>query len=239
VQANFIRQIAQKNPAEFQIETSAFILYKRFFSYIWQEKLKLILASSTIFILSFLQVIIPQITRYIIDVVIPEKRFDLLPWLGLGIAGIALLIGGLNFARSYLMSLVGQQIIHDIRNELYQHLQRLSLSFFENQRTGTLMTRVMRDVDALEKLVTTEVAEIVAETVTFFVIVTYLIYADWQLTVLILITLPVMVYLTQVFGKRMRGVYREVQEQNSEINHHLQETLSNIKCKDSGLNLRD
>jgi subfamily B ATP-binding cassette protein MsbA len=113
------------------------------------------------------------------------------------------------------------------------------LSFFENQRTGTLMTRVMRDVDALEKLVTTEVAEIVAETVTFFVIVTYLIYADWQLTVLILITLPVMVYLTQVFGKRMRGVYREVQEQNSEINNHLQETLSNIKCKDSGLNLRD
>jgi subfamily B ATP-binding cassette protein MsbA len=229
VQANFIRQIAQKNPAEFQIETSALILYQRFFKYIWKEKLKLILASSTIFILSFLQVIIPQITRYIIDVVIPEKRFDLLPSLGLGIAGIALLIGGLNFARSYLMSLVGQQIIHDIRNELYQHLQRLSLSFFENQRTGTLMTRVMRDVDALEKLVTTEVAEIVAETVTFFVIVTYLIYADWQLTVLILITLPVMVYLTQVFGKRMRGVYREVQEQNSEINNHLQETLSNIK----------
>ncbi|TAF10479.1 MAG: ABC transporter ATP-binding protein [Nostocales cyanobacterium] len=229
MQANFIRQIAQKNPAEFQIETSALILYQRFFKYIWKEKLKLILASSTIFILSFVQVIIPQITRYIIDVVIPEKRFDLLPWLGLGIAGIALLIGGLNFARSYLMSLVGQQIIHDIRNELYQHLQRLSLSFFENQRTGTLMTRVMRDVDALEKLVTTEVAEIVAETVTFFVIVTYLIYADWKLTVLILITLPVMVYLTQVFGKRMRGVYREVQEQNSEINNHLQETLSNIK----------
>jgi subfamily B ATP-binding cassette protein MsbA len=229
VQANFIRQIAQNNPSDFQLKPSAFTLYKRFYGYIWQHKLPLLAGSSTIFFLSLLQVIIPQITRYIIDVIIPEKKFNLIPWVGLSIAIIALLIGVLNFARSYMMSLVGQKTIFDIRNELYQHLQKLSLSFFENQRTGTLMTRVMRDVDALEKLVTTEVAEIVAEIFTFVVIVTYLIYADWQLTLLILITLPMMMFLTQFFGSRMRGAYRDVQQQSAEINNHLQDTLSNIK----------
>ncbi|TVP65123.1 MAG: ABC transporter ATP-binding protein [Nodularia sp. (in: Bacteria)] len=229
MQANFIRQIAQKNPSEFKIKVSDFTLYKRFFRYIWQYKLQLLLGSSTIFFLSFLQVIIPQITRYVIDVIIPNKRFDLIPWLGLSIASISLLMGGLNFARSYMMSLVGQKTIYDIRNELYQHLQNLSLSFFENQRTGTLMARVMRDVDSLEKLVTTDVAEIVAEIFTFVVIVTYLIYADWQLTLLILVTLPLMIYLTQYFGKRMRGAYQEVQVQGAEMNNHLQESLSNIK----------
>ncbi|MCG6135788.1 MAG: ABC transporter ATP-binding protein/permease [Nostoc sp. LLA-1] len=229
MQANFIRQIAQKNPSEFKIKISDFTLYRRFFKYIWQHKIQLLLGSSTIFFLSFLQVIIPQITRYVIDDIIPNKRFDLIPWLGLSIATIALLMGGLNFARSYMMSLVGQKTIYNIRNELYQHLQTLSLSFFENQRTGTLMTRVMRDVDALEKLVTTDVAEIVAEIFTFFVIVTYLIYADWQLTLLILVTLPLMIYLTQFFGNRMRGAYQEVQQQSAEMNNHLQESLSNIK----------
>ncbi|PMB20827.1 ABC transporter ATP-binding protein [Fischerella thermalis] len=229
MQANFIRQIAQSNSYDFQINASAINLYQRFLHYLWRHKLPLLAGFSTIFFLAFLQVIIPQITRYVIDVVIPTKRFDLLPWLGLCIATISLMIGGLNFTRTYMMSLVGQKTIYDIRNELYQHLQQLSLSFFENQRTGTLITRATRDVDTLEKLVTTDVAEIIAEVFTFIVIVIYLICADWKLTLLILLTLPVMIYLSQLFGTRMRGAYREVQQQNTEMNNHLQETLSNIK----------
>jgi subfamily B ATP-binding cassette protein MsbA len=229
MQANFIRQIAQKDSSEFQVNLSAFSLYKRFFTYVWKHKIQLLLGSSTIFFLSFLQVIIPQITRYVIDVVIPQRKIELLPWLGLGIAVITLLIGSLNFARNYMMSLVGQKTLFDIRNELYKHLQALSLSFFENKRTGALMAMVTKDVDALEKLITTDVAEIIAEIFTFIVIVIYLIYADWQLTLLILVTLPIMVYLTQFFGKQMRGAYREVQKQGAEINNHLQETLTNIK----------
>jgi subfamily B ATP-binding cassette protein MsbA len=236
VQANMIRKIAEGKDSPFELKPSVFSLYKRFFKYIWQHKLPLFAASSTIFILSVVQILIPQITRYVIDVIIPNKRFDLLSWTGLFIAFISILVGGLNFIRSYLMSLVGQKIIYEIRNELYQHLQTLSMSFFENQRTGTLMARLTQDVDALEKLVTTDVAEIVAETVTFLAIVTYLFYADWKVTLLILITLPIMVYLTQYFGMQMREAYREVQLQGAEINNHLQETLSNIKLIKSSAN---
>jgi ABC-type multidrug transport system fused ATPase/permease subunit len=229
VQANFIRKIAEGKTSDFQINSSTIILYKRFFKYIWQQRFLLLAGSSTIFLLSFLQVLSPQITRYVIDVIIPNKRFDLLPWVGLLIAFISLLVGALNFTRSYTMSLVGQKTIYNIRNELYQHVQTLSMSFFENQRTGALMARLTQDVDSLEKLVTTDVAEIVAETFTFFVIVTYLFYADWKVTVLVLLTLPIIMYLTQFFGRQMRGAYREAQLQNAEISNHLQETLSNIK----------
>ncbi|MBF2065430.1 MAG: ABC transporter ATP-binding protein [Calothrix sp. C42_A2020_038] len=229
MQANMIRKIAEGKDSPLKLEPSVFIIYKRFFKYIWPQKFKLILGSSTIFILSFLQILVPQITRYVIDVVIPNNYFNLLPFVALIIAITSLLQGGLNFTRNYLMSLVGQKTIYDIRNELYQHLQTLSMSFFENQRTGTLMARLTQDVDALEKLVTTDVAEIVAEIFTFFVIVTYLLYANWRITVLILLTLPIMVYLTQFFGMRMRDAYRELQLRGAEINNHLQETLSNIK----------
>jgi len=236
MQANMIRKIAEGKDIPLQLQPSIFLLYGRFFGYIWRHRFKLIVASSTIFVLSFLQVLIPQITRYVIDNVIPNKRFDLIPWVGLAIVFISLLQGGLNFVRTYMMSLVGQQTIYDIRNELYQHLQSLSMSFFENQRTGTLMARLTQDVDALEKLVTTDVVEIVAETFTFLVIVIYLFYADWKLTILILLTLPIIVYLTQFFGMQMRDSYRELQLQGAAINNHLQETLSNIKLIKSSAN---
>ncbi len=79
-----------------------------------------------------MQVLILQITRFVIDDIIPHQRFNLIPWIGVAIALTSLLQGGLNFVRTYLMSLVGQQTIYDVRNELYQHLQSLSMSFFEN-----------------------------------------------------------------------------------------------------------
>jgi ABC-type multidrug transport system fused ATPase/permease subunit len=229
VQANFIQKIAKSKPSDFELPDSAFALYRRFFSYIWRQKWLILVGSSTIFGLSFLQVLIPQITRYVIDIVIPERRFDQVPWLGFGILCIAIIIGSLNFLRSYTLSLAGQQTLYDLRRDLYSHLQTLSLSFFENQRTGTLMSRVTRDVESVEKLITTDVAEIIAETVTFIVIVSYLLYADWQLTVFIIITLPAMVALSQFFGSQMRSVYQEIQTQSVAINNHLQETLSNIK----------
>lgn len=229
MQANFIQKIAKSDPSDFELPASAFSLYRRFFGYIWRQKWLLLLGSSTIFGLSFLQILIPQITRYVIDVVIPERRFDQVPWLGFGILLIAIIMGGLNFLRSYTLSLAGQQTLYDLRRDLYTHLQTLSLTFFENQRTGALMALVTRDVESVEKLITTDVAEIVAETVTFVAVVGYLLYADWQLTILILITLPVMVALSQFFGARMRSVYREIQIQGAAIHNHLQETLVNVK----------
>jgi ABC-type multidrug transport system fused ATPase/permease subunit len=229
VQANFIQKLAKEDPSKFQLQASAWSHYRRFFRYIWQQKWRFLIGSSTVFGLAFLQVLTPQVTRYIIDVVIPEARVDLVLWLGGAILGIAIAIGLLNFIRNYTLAQVGQEIIYQLRNELYQHLQSLSLSYFENQRTGTLMTRLTKDVESVEKLITTDVAEIIAETFTFFAIVAYLFYADWQLTLLLLITLPIMIALSQFFGSQMRGGYREIQTQSAAISNHLQETLTNVK----------
>ncbi len=122
-----------------------------------------------------------------------------------------------------------QYLPFTLRRDLYEHLQALSLGYFENQRTGALMGRLTQDVDSLQGLITSELAELGAEIVTFFVIVTYLFYADWKLTLLILATLPVMVLLTHLFGTRMRPAYRDVREQGAELNNHLQDTIANIK----------
>lgn len=116
----------------------------------------------------------------------------------------------------------------DLRNDLYKHLQKLSINFFNNQRTGDLMTRLSQNVNTISNLVTADVADILADGFTFVVIVGYLLSADWQLTLLLLITWPLIVYLTQVFGLSMRSAYLDVQLQAAAVNDHLQDTITNI-----------
>jgi len=87
----------------------------------------------------------------------------------------------------------------------------------------------VQDVEAVEKLITTEVVEIIAEIFTFTLVVSYLVYADWKITVLVLITLPLMIYLTQLLGSTIRSAYHDMREKKADIYNHLQETFTNVK----------
>lgn len=228
MKADLVLKVATNDPGKLPERASVMVLVKRLFSYIWQNKLPLLVALAIIVCLSFLQILIPQITRYVIDFVIPAKQFNRLPWVAGAILLISLLIGVLNYFRSYMMSLFGQRTIDHVRNDLYKHLQTLSTSFFNNQRTGDLMTRLSYNVNTIGNLVTADIADILADSFTFIVIVGYLLSADWQLTLLLLVTWPLIVYFTQVFGISMRSAYWDVQQQAAAVNDHLQDTITNI-----------
>ncbi len=228
MKADLVLKVATNDPGNLPERASVKMLCQRLFSYILRNKSPLFLALGMVFCLSFLQILIPQITRYVIDVVIPEKKFNLLPWVAAAILLISLLMGVLNFFRSYLMSVFGQRTIDNLRNDLYRHLQKLSISFFNNQRTGDLMTRLSQNVNTIGNLVTADIADILADSFTFVVIVGYLITADWQLTLLLLVTWPLIVYFTQVFGLSMRSAYWDVQLQAAAVNDRLQDTITNI-----------
>ena len=226
MKANNLLRIATKD--EVKTSTSIAQIFKRLFTYLWQNKLPFLVAVVTIFCISFIQVIIPQITRYAIDIIIPQKSFNALPWVGGAIGLVSLLMGLLNFLRSYMMSMFGQKTIENIRNDLYKHIQKLSIAFFDSYRTGDLMSRLGQDVNAIGNLVTADIADIFADLFTVIAIVAYLFGTDWELSLMLLFTWPLMIYLTQVFGKFMRGAYGDVQLQAAAINNHLQDTISNI-----------
>jgi subfamily B ATP-binding cassette protein MsbA len=228
VRANLVLKLATNDPGNQPQKPSIRNLFKRFSTYIWKNKVSFAIALVAIFLLSFLQVSIPQITRYTIDVIIPQQRLSELPWVAAAILAISLVIGLLNFLRTYMMSLFGQRTIDDIRTDLYRHIQKLSISFFDTQRTGDLMARLAQDVNAIGGLITADVADILADSFTFIAIVIYLFTADWQLTVLLLTTWPIMIFLNQFFGRLLRNAYRDVQQQAAAVNNHIQDTLSNI-----------
>jgi len=227
VQANLVLKIAA-NSDDLKLTTSVKKLSDRLFSYAWQNKTPFFISLGIIFCISFLQVLIPQIVRYAIDSVIPDKNFDALPWVAGAILLISLLVGVLNFLRSYMMSVFGQRTIENIRNDLYRHIQKLSISFFDNHRTGDLMSRLGQDINAIGNLVSADLPEIFADSFTVLAIIVYLFSADWQITLLLVFTWPLMIYTIQLFGKFMRGAYRDVQDSAAAVNNHLQDTISNI-----------
>jgi ABC-type bacteriocin/lantibiotic exporter with double-glycine peptidase domain len=228
MKAEFVIRLAKDGPKGWRAGLPSRQLAGRIVRDAARERRPLLIAMGFILALSVIQTSIPQIIRYTIDVVIPGQRFDLLPWVAGVFLAAALSIGGLNFGRSYMMALFGQRTIDNLRTDLYRHTQHLSISFFDNHRTGELMSRLDRDVVSIGNVITADIADILADSLTCLLILTYLLSQNWRLTLLLLMTWPLRIYLNRRFGHYLRGAYRDVQERSEAVSSQLQETLSTI-----------
>jgi subfamily B ATP-binding cassette protein MsbA len=229
MEANVVVNSADRNENNLE-KAAAKNLYQRLFRYAWRHKLFLLISIVVAYLFAFLKFFLPQISRYTIDVIIPEKQFNLLPWVAAVILLVSILAGVVNFGRDYFMTIFGQRTIDSIRLDTYKHIQHMSISFFVDQRTGDLMTRLVKDVDAVGTLFTSNLADILADSATLLVLIAYLLITDWQLALLVGITWPLIFYIIKLVRKRMGDVYRQLERQASEVNNHLQDTISNINA---------
>lgn len=189
----------------------------------------LMLGAVTVIAISILEFMIPQLTKVIIDQIIPEKRYYALLETGGLILLAALLLGIFNFSSSYVMTIVSQKAILQLRNKLHKHTLSLDLKFFDRNRTGDLMARLTSDVNQLQELVSADSLSIIADVITFAAIVGYLLYTDWQLALITLITLPFLFVTSRYFSLRMKNAYRAVRHISAQLNNSLQDTLSGIR----------
>ncbi|PYI52520.1 ABC transporter ATP-binding protein [Paenibacillus flagellatus] len=204
-------------------------MYKRMFFHVKGHWALMLLALVCLVANSLLEFVIPQLTRHTIDRVIPDGDTGALAWIGAAILGTALLLGLFGYLSSVTMATVGQRAVYDLRNELYRHMQSLDMAFFDRNRTGDLMSRVTSDVNMLQQLVSSGMMQILTDAFTFFAIALYMLYVDWQLTLLMLATFPLMLYTTRKFSKRIRASFKTVQQSVAEVSNHLQDTLSGIR----------
>ncbi|ALS29120.1 ABC transporter [Paenibacillus sp. 32O-W] len=204
-------------------------MFSRIYSHIREEWLVTVTAVACIVAVSLLEFVVPQLTRYTIDHLIPDKRFDQLFLIGAGVLGAAAALGILRFLSSSLMTALGQKVIYKFRNDLYRHMQNLDVSFFDRNRTGDLMSRVTNDVSILQQLITSNMMMLFTDFFTFMAIAVYMMWIDWRLTLLLLATFPFMILTTKLFGKRMRASFRKVQESLADVSDHLQNSLTGIR----------
>lgn len=135
----------------------------------------------------------------------------------------------LSWVRAYVMHVLGEQVILDIRKQIYAHLQGLSVSFFDNRQTGEIMSRVTNDSEVVEEFVNHVADTVICDSITLVYICVVMFAASPKLATIALLPMPVLFVLARRFSKRVRPIYRSVREQLAEINAKMQENLSGIR----------
>lgn len=229
IKANTIDKTnTQVEPDELQEKVESQNLYLRLFSYGLPYKKPFLLGVLLTIFASVITFFVPQINRYVIDVIIPEKQFNMLPWVGALILLMSLVGGTLSFLQLYAIKIFGENTIKSIRIELYQHLQFLSINFFENQRTGELILRLGRDVEIVGQLLNSNLIAILIDSFAFIVVFIYLLISNWLLAITIALTWPLIIYLLQFTQKRLKKIFQDTNRAREIISNHLQDTISNI-----------
>jgi ATP-binding cassette, subfamily B, multidrug efflux pump len=134
----------------------------------------------------------------------------------------------LEFAQSFAMQWVGQKVMYDLRKEVFGHLQRLQLSFYDHNPVGRLVTRVTTDVDVLNDLFASGVVAIFGDFFTLFSIMVVMLELNWKLALLTFCVLPIIVLITLSFRRAVRESYRRIRVAIARINAYLQEHLTGM-----------
>lgn len=229
IKANTIDKInTQIEPDKLEEKVETQNIYLRLFTYGLPHKTPFLLGILLTIFASFITFFIPQINRYVIDVIIPAKQFNMLPWVAALILFISLAGSIFSFLQLYAIKIFGENTIKSIRIELYQHLQFLSISYFENQRTGELILRLGRDVEIVGQLLNSNLIAILIDSFAFIVVFIYLLISNWLLAIAIALTWPLIIYLLQFTQKRLKKIFQDTNLAREIISNHLQDTISNI-----------
>jgi ATP-binding cassette, subfamily B, multidrug efflux pump len=206
--------------------------------YRWQVAVALI----SIVLKSFADVLGPYLTKVAIDrYLAPAEGLSTGFWSWLspraitGIAQIAAIYVGLlvfsfllEFLQTYFMQWTGQKVMFDLRSQIFRHLQRLHVAFFDKNPVGRLVTRVTTDVDALNEMFTSGVVSIFEDIFVLFGILGVMLCMNWKLALITFAVLPFIVYSTKIFRDRVRDSYRRIRVAIARINSYLQEHISGM-----------
>jgi ATP-binding cassette, subfamily B, bacterial len=155
-----------------------------------------------------------------------ERNLHLLYILVGVMVAIPIVVAVISVGQTYLTTVIGQRVMQDLRNRLYEHLQSMSLRFFTGTRTGELQSRLQNDVGGVQNVVTNTASSVLSNIVTVLSSVVAMVVLSWELTVLSLAVVPVFVYLTWRVGRIRRRISGETQESLAELSALTEETLS-------------
>jgi ATP-binding cassette, subfamily B, multidrug efflux pump len=203
-------------------------LMRRLLGYLRPYKVQVAIALVSIIASAVLQLAPPYLTRLAIDKYIAHSDLSGLPVIAWQFLAVLLASFGLEYLQTWVMQLTGQRIMYDLRMEIYGHLQRLDLRFYDRNPVGRLMTRVTSDVDVLNDLFTAGVVAIFGDVFTLLGIMIVMLGMDWKLALASFVVLPLIVLVTQWFRRNVRESYRVVRALIARINAYLQENLTGM-----------
>ena len=203
--------------------------YVRLLGYIKPYIGRLIEAIICIIIAAGANLYLPWIIKDMIDKVLAEKDMQMLNVISIGIVVTFFIRGIFYYGQSYLVSFVGQRVIIDVRDVLFKKFQRLPLSYFDRHQTGEIMSYITNDVAALQNALVDRLIELVTESSIFVGSLVMMVLLDWKLSLLTLITVPLVGQAMKIFGRKLKSSGTVIQERLADITATMQESIAAVR----------
>ena len=207
--------------------------FQLIFNYAKRYKFALIVTTLSMLGLVGLSLLIPWAIKLLVDTITaPGASMADMPYvtrLTVIVLFVFIARAGLQFVRSYEAHVAGWGVVADVRKYIYDHMQRLSLRFYEDKQVGQLMSNVVNDTDLFEQFIAHALPDVVVNAVTLIAVTAVLFTLNWQLALLSLIPIPLVIASLRVYAKYVRPAFRNRQQQLGDLNALLNDNLAGIR----------
>ena len=212
--------------------------YSRFYPFIRPYLSKMVMAAGLVMGVALLNLALIRLAGILWDQITAQRDLQgMTRTIGFFLV-LVIAQGLLSVGHSYLTAWVSQHIMADFRTHVFAHLQRLSLSFFARRRTGEILSRVMNDVTVIQSTLTEMPIDSTKQIVTLIGGVAFLLIMNWRLCLLILLLLPLLVLVARFFGRRLKTLSTDIQDQTAAATTLIEEVVSGIRVVKSFVQTR-
>jgi ATP-binding cassette subfamily B protein len=207
--------------------------FELIFAYARKYKLALTITALSMLALVGVQLLVPWIVKLLVaEVTSPEvdpEAMSYITRLALIVLAVYVARAILQFLRSYIAHVAGWGVVADVRKYIYEHMQRLSLRFYEDKQVGTLMSNVVNDTDLFEQLIAHAIPDVVVNLITLVGVTAVLLSLNWKLTLLSTVPIPLVIASLQLYARYVRPAFRNRQKELGDLNAILNDSLSGIR----------
>jgi ATP-binding cassette subfamily B protein len=173
--------------------------------------------------------LVPWLIAWVIDVGVREGQMSALLLAAAAILGASILRGLFAYGQGYLSQALSALIAYDLRKDMYEHIQRLSFSFYDESETGQLMSRMVADIESVRNFFPMGLSRGLVAVATFGSVSVILFTLDWKLALVTLISVPILITLSSVVTRRLRATWRKIQNEQGSLSTIMQESLSGVR----------
>lgn len=203
-------------------------LMKRLLVYVKPYKKYVVLAIIFNIVVAALGPLRPYLTKVAVDDYIANSDYNGLLIISLMLVGVLLFQSFIQYFLTYFTQLMGQKIIYDLRVQIFSHIQKLALRFFDKTPIGRLVTRTTNDVEALNELFSSGIVMVFSDIFIILWILIFMFFMSWDLSLVTLAVLPILIYATFLFRRKVRETYRDVRFHLARLNSYMQEHVTGM-----------
>ena len=204
-------------------------VFRQLKAFIWPERGYISASIGALALATALGLVYPNLLRVLIDDVILARRFDMVPGLALTVVAFIAVKGCMQFVHGFYGGRVGNRVAYRIRNALYEKLQKLSFQYYDTAKTGDLMSRLTADLEAIRNFVGFGFAQLLNMFLMVIFGASVMLYLDWKLTLLTMVSLPLLGFTAIRFEKRIHPAFREMRQAMSTLTTAVQENITGVR----------